>query len=464
MSNERKHHQKGDRKDRHREDSPESDDAKHLSQHVQHIMKHKHPEVDNLSLSHRNRTHLPDLKITGKEGTKSSSDPAKEVAKPGQCTVPDATKKSDVSDSTKTTDKVEAPKTEDSLSKKFGVKVILKNGKYECSLSSSGKDEPLGTYENLDSLDADLTKKVDDKKHTIAKEFKVVFETAKTSPEYAARAREPRLDELDALDSALQKSRASVNYSKDLRVLFLDEWKPGDPAMQTQGNAVHRVVVFGTGDRAVTTAQRSAAEKEAGILHSVEDDFLHEFGHVAENTADPADYSKLGWKHLENGSWAKMTNDDKLYIWNERKNANCENPEGWVEVDAMGAFVHPDSLDGLITNAQMKEKALVKPSSDYFYTSRDDFAEGIARYRQSPESRAKLAREAPELSKYVEEFDNREIADKLGVGLGNKPLYKRNEQFVIVRDESVAEKSVLTKVQEFVAPYFIYVPPIFYPH
>ena len=57
----------------------------------------------------------------------------------------------------------------------------------------------------------------------------------------------------------------------------------------------------------------------------------------------------------------------------------------------------------------------------------------------------------------------REIADKLGVGEGNKPLYKRNEKFEIVRDESVAEKSTITKLREAAAPYFISVPPIFYP-
>ena len=111
----------------------------------------------------------------------------------------------------------------------------------------------------------------------------------------------------------------------------------------------------------------------------------------------------------------------------------------------------------------MMEKALVKPSSDYFYTPKDDFAEGIARYRQSPESRAKLAQDAPELCKYVEEYDKREIADKLGVGEGNKPLYKRNEKFEIVRDESVAEKSTMAKFRDATVPYFISVPPIFYP-
>ncbi len=486
MSHERKGHHKTESKEQHRRhDKSDDDDAKQLSQQAQHILKDRRGHKGSKDETPGVEKYLPGLKLSGNEKVKPISavtkpddkkeeppvkDIEKRLAAKGQCEVPAGEKTAETKDSTELTDQVkeEVPKTAESLSKKYGVKMTVNSeGKYECSINTSGKDVALGIFEKspegLDSVDKALSTRLNDKKSALEKEFKLKFETAATSPEYGNRAREPRLDELDALDSALRKSRASLSSSDNLRILFIDELREFEPSMQTQGVA-NRIVIFGPPRGAVTSVQRSDAQKQAGILDSVEDDFLHEFGHVAENTANAADYSKFGWRRLENNNWAKVTTDDKLYIWNERKNANCESPAGWVEVDGKGNFIHPNSLEGLITNSQMMEKALVKPSSDYFYTPRDDFAEGVARYRQSPESRAKLAREAPELSKYVEEFDKKELAEKLGVGEGNKPLYKRDEKFVIVRDESVAEKPLMTKVKDALIPYFIYIPqlPLYY--
>lgn len=455
MTDERNHH-KGDSKDHQRHTNADSDDdAKQLSQRVQHTMKHKGSHHDSHHLHSSFNKHLPDLKITGTGGYA----PAEAKAA--------AAESSDVINITDQS-KSEEPRLE-SLSKKFGVKLKLKDGKLECTTNTRGTDVSMGAYENtpegLNSLDSDLTKKVNEKKQALVKEYNVKFDTQETSPEYGDRAREPRLDELDALDSALKKSRSSLSTNVEQRILFLRDWREGDPAMQTQGKWNNRVVVYGLprNGAAVSSEQRSEEEKRLGILNSVEDNFLHEFGHVGDNTSGQVDRTKYGWQRLENGDWAKKTTDDKLYIWNTRKDENGKQSEGWVEVNSKGEFIHPDSLEGLISNSQMMEKALVKPSSDYFYTPEDDFAEGIARYRQSPESRAKLAQDAPELCKYVEEYDKREIADKLGVGEGNKPLYKRNEKFEIVRDESVAEKSTMAKFRDATVPYFISVPPIFYP-
>lgn len=452
MTHERNHH-KGDSKDHHRH-SDSDDDAKQFSQRLQHTMKHKGSHHDSHHLHSSFNKHLPDLKITGIEGSAAAE--AKAAAAEGS----DVINITDQSES-------EEPRLE-SLSKKYGVKLKLKDGKLECTTNTRDTDVSLGTYENtpegLNTLESDLTRKVNERKQALVKEYNVKFDTQATSPEYGDRAREPRLDELDALDSALKKSRSSLGANVEQRILFLSDWREGDPAMQTQPAWNNRIVVYGTPENgaAVTSEQRSVEEKRLGILNSVEDNFLHEFGHVGDHTSGRVDRTKYGWQQMENGTWAKKTTDDKLYIWNERKDETGKQPEGWVEVNAKGEFVHPDSLEGLISNVQMMDKALVKPSSDYFYTPEDDFAEGIARYRQSPESRAKLAQDAPELCKYVEEYDKREIADKLGVGEGNKPLYKRNEKFEIVRDESVAEKSTMAKFREATAPYFISVPPIFY--
>jgi|JI8StandDraft_1071087.scaffolds.fasta_scaffold39576_2 hypothetical protein len=453
MSNDRIHH-KGDSKE-HQRHTDSDDDAKQLSQSLQHSMKYKGSHHDSHHLHSSFNKHLPDLKITGSGGSASAE--AKMA--------PD-----DTSDLINLTDKSNYEEARlESLSKKFGVKLKMNDGKLDCTTNTSGTDVSLGTYDNspegLNSLHSDLTKKVNEKKQALVKEYNVKFDTQETSPEYGDRAREPRLDELDALDSALKKSRSSLSTNFEQRILFLRDWREGDPAMQTQGKWNNRIVVYGMPENgaAVTSDQRSAEEKRLGILNSVEDTFLHEFGHVGDHTSGQVDRTKYGWQQMGNGTWAKKTTDDKLYIWNERKDENGKQPEGWVEVNSKGEFVHPDSLEGLISNSQMMEKALVKPSSDYFYTPKDDFAEGIARYRQSPESRAKLAQDAPELCKYVEEYDKREIADKLGVGEGNKPLYKRNEKFEIVRDESVAEKSTMAKLRDATFPYFISVPPIFYP-
>lgn len=446
MSHERNNH-KGDCKD-HQRHAESGDDAKQLSQHVQHSMKHKGSHHDSRHLHSSFNKHLPGLKITGIEACAAADIAEIEPVQAG--------------DVPRIKDQVSAEETRLELfSKKFGVKLKVNDGKLDCTTNTSGIDLSLGTYENtaegLNRLEGDLTRRVNEKKQALTKEYNVKFDTQATSPEYGDRAREPRLDELDALDSALKKSRSSLGTNVDQRILFLRDWRDGDPAMQTQPDWNNRVVVYGIPENgaAVTSEQRSVEEKRLGILNSVEDNFLHEFGHVGDNTSGQVDRTKYGWQHTENGTWAKKTTDDKLYIWNERKDENGKQPEGWVEVNIKGEFVHPDSLEGLISNSQMMEKALVKPSSDYFYTPKDDFAEGIARYRQSPESRAKLAQDAPELSKYVEEYDKREIADKLGVGEGNKPLYKRNEKCEIVRDESVAEKSMMTKLREATVPYFI---------
>ena len=113
MSNERIHH-KGDCKDHHRH--ADSDDARQLSQHVQHSMKHKGSRHDSHHLQSSFNKHLPNLKITAAEDSAGSA--AAAIAEIDPVQAGDVPR---IDDQAGTED----PRLEQ-LSKKFGVKLKKK--------------------------------------------------------------------------------------------------------------------------------------------------------------------------------------------------------------------------------------------------------------------------------------------------------------------------------------------------
>lgn len=294
---------------------------------------------------------------------------------------------------------------------------------------------------------------VADKKSELEKTYHIKFETSQTSP-YGDRVREPSLDELRALESALRKSSASALQSssskEELRVVFLKD-KIGDEAtLEHQAfNEGSRIVVRGPINWPPTRDDVQGPQRNTKEAVTLEREFLHELGHQAES-AMATDPEKMGWKKTGD-SWSKQSKDGRLWQFDFEKASH--QIYQWYEVDETGKRKENSTM----SNTDMMQNAKIKPASDYFRTPQEDFAEGIRLYRTSTQIREQFEKDNPELSKYIAEYDQQEIRTKLGIDDNHKPLYLRDENGNIVPNpESTHQpQGTVGRIQDAVWPYIL---------
>jgi hypothetical protein len=317
-------------------------------------------------------------------------------------------------------------------------------------LDRSGKDKPGTAEHDLLQLPAlELTKetpeqqKIAAKKANLEKEYHIKFETAATS-DYGDRVREPSLNELEGVEAALKKSRASVlqdGSKSEMRMVFLKDKRPGDPVAQHQStDSGSRVVMFGHSGWPATEKDVTGDTKNTRNSVSIENQLIHEFGHQAEYAAS-INPEKMGWKKAD-GDWARETKDGRL--WKFDFDQASKKVYEWYEVDADGKRKEGSTM----SNTDMMENSKVKPATDYFTTPKENFAEGIRLYRQGKETREQFEKDDPELAKYISDFDKRELETKLGIDDNHKPLYVRDADGLIVEnpESDHVPQSTLSKV------------------
>lgn len=229
--------------------------------------------------------------------------------------------------------------------------------------------------------------------------------------------RTPRIDELLGLEKGLNHSQPSTAVANDKPTMVQFPVKP-----VLGGSTLGWAQDFGDRQRVVF----EPVNRDMKDLHRLT---LHEFGHVAENSAAKRDtqslqryYSDLGYRKInatdEKGiakdQWQFRDRDGHYYTQQAG-----EAPFGkWTRVNEQGQPLKADgtvaksffSQDAVrLTNQEMREKAAIKPTSTYFPNPREQVAESITEFRDNAATRRALQTSAPDVYQATKDFDQREI-------------------------------------------------------
>lgn len=358
--------------------------------------------------------------------------------------------------------------------KEHGVKVVKnkESGQLEYHVTANGKDEklceskdsPEGMKEGAKQLDA----KVAEKEQELHKKYGVTIaqpgdKRAYDKDDDPYKIRPARINELYALDSALEHSKpTSFN---GIKIEFVDKKESGDGADQGRakdgkgvswdehdGQQTLRITPWCSESLPVGTSD--LVDGKPAQDHSIEGYFIHELAHASESRwsgdtgnedhrkpvyktreFEEAENPKMGWakSEIKNGEdpvWLLKSKDGYLYQHDDSETGGGH----WTRVNKKG---EPLDADGQTTdqthafqydtNAEMREQAKVRPSSEYFDNPAEEYAEAMMYFRMNRQARETLLAENPELYKIVKETDQQEINQKYGLDSEGNPNIVRGE-------------------------------------
>lgn len=182
------------------------------------------------------------------------------------------------------------------------------------------------------------------------------------------------------------------------------------------------------------------ARQETKGVEGLEGTLYHELGHheqfrrfstsmANESAANPEGkklMEDLGWQYSpRHKEW--LLKDDSKGLW------KFEQPQGPGE-QPMWRWVggeRPADNQKRLDSKQMRERALVKPITDYFDNPGENHAEALAMYRigvnDKPQGgRQYLATESPKLYEATKNYDQKIINDKFGMNTDGSPRMVRD--------------------------------------
>lgn len=262
---------------------------------------------------------------------------------------------------------------------------------------------------------------------------RTVDKNGKSTEGEMLKARDPVLAELIGLESALRLSKSTVFLRKNadelkMKIAFSDTL--------TQPHKADTAAEYWWDPKQALTVFFSSKSARHSLAMSIETNGIHEFGHRHQDLRDwqprlddgGKSYisSRLGWEHLGNGKLALKAKDGALYV-HQRVLKESVDADGktslkeektWLKVDKIGRAldrsgkaVKPaeEHKAEKLDNESMRDKALVKPASNYFDNPIENYTEGLTSYRKGTQSRFTLRLDSPELYKEVSAQDQDEI-------------------------------------------------------
>lgn len=350
-------------------------------------------------------------------------------------------------------------KTYASLAGEHGLSLKIAPDKIQFTMQLDGQTKVVAscdkTPEGIAEAEKEIRKQTLEKRESIQKSYGVTFSANNEEVEKQVTgvgpnetllrnnkmiyAREPKLTELYGIESALAKSAPShldVDGKTPVKFYFLkDTYIEGD----TGTTAANFVAKDKNGKAAVyfgpkQSDSRPITEKDAekiGITdeHSMQSLLTHELAHNTVYRLKWDDSATLERKCKEMG-WAPYQSPTGETTWiikakgNELYKIDSELT-GWVRCDEKGNYLNDKGQPAAsedkalrITPAQMRDRALLRPPTDYFDNTIEMFAESMMSFRVSEKKRAEFAKTSPELYKFIREQDQAEI--DLAYGAGKK--------------------------------------------
>lgn len=169
-----------------------------------------------------------------------------------------------------------------------------------------------------------------------------------------------------------------------------------------------------------------AVQSEQDIKTSVEALAAHEIAHNAEWNMGLWNLEKLkplaeqlGWRVSTDSSyWLMKGNNGEFF---RLTNDGLSSDKGWIRCDEKGAPLNADGgsvTDAKaaphLTNAEVRERALVRPPTDYFTAPDEMFADSLMLFRVGEAGRKELIKSGSQLYTVVKNFDQAEIDLRFG--------------------------------------------------
>lgn len=349
-----------------------------------------------------------------------------------------------------------AARTYANLASEHGLSLKIAQDKIEFTMQLDGQTKIVASCEKtqrgIAEAEKEIRKQTLEKRESIQKSYGVTFSSNNEEVEKQVtgvgpketllrnnkmiHAREPKLTELYGIESALAKSTPShldVDGRTPVKFYFLkDTYIEGD----TGSTAANFIAKDKNGKAAVyfgpkQSDSRPITEKDAEKLgitdeHSMQSLLTHELAHNTVYRLKWDDSATLERKCKEMG-WAPYQSPAGETTWIIKAKANelyriDSELTNWVRCDDKGNYLNdkgqPASEDKAlrITPAKMRDRALMRPPTDYFDNTIEMFAESIMSFRVSEKRRAEFARTSPDLYKFIREQDQAELDKAYGTG------------------------------------------------
>jgi hypothetical protein len=253
-------------------------------------------------------------------------------------------------------------------------------------------------------------------------------------------ARTPTMHELTGLEAALRQSQPSYPTSENqpLNIIFGRGRQPGDGARY--GNNIY-IFTDGRPERPATIEEAQAIQDSQGLPNlpsSIQHIAMHELAHRGQETVGNDDAAaaalaaELGFDMRLRDSFFnprqyRMQGRDGFRYELSR---DFEGRAEWLRMNTDGQYVdakgnvayYPEAER--LTNAQMRERALVAPISNYFDNPFEMMAESTYFFRGNERSRLELLHRSPNLYHATRANDQREIDLIHGTKNGNSLMIR----------------------------------------
>jgi hypothetical protein len=308
---------------------------------------------------------------------------------------------------------------------KYGVNVEKADGQYEYHLKEDKQDKVLfktdASPEGLKQGEQKLHDMRQQKEDDLGSKYGVEFSHDGDSVKRGDRdipMRDPRLQELAGVEAALRKvpdGQVRNNDGSPLKMNFSKEniISGAGAFVQTDGNGQRTMFVQPTyGLPATEKGSETSGTSYEGLLD-------HELGHNMQGRDQISDdklAQGMGW---QKGRFGYNLEDRNGNTYEPIRQAGEANAQGWLRTGKDGDFLDANGQPGkpeMISNQEMRERAKVRPSSDYFPNPKEEFAEGVANYRMGSGSRGDLLRNSPEVYDQIKQMDQAEIDKSYGAG------------------------------------------------
>jgi len=335
------------------------------------------------------------------------------------------------------------------LLNKFGVVRHNENGHVQYKLAGSTGDSTLFEAEATSGefvqsehrLETMTQSKIQDLKTHYHVDFSVEGENAvrpyisETKRGAMLHARAPRYSELLGVEAALKASDPS-QFTDDknkeaLKFYFLKTPTYGaktyDAGLFASDEKQKLAVFFepdAQPDRPITATD--ALNSHQDIKTSIEALAAHEIAHNSEYQMGLWSLDKLkpiakeiGWTTTDDNSyWLMRGARGEFY---RLTNDGLSSDKGWVRCDSKGtatddagaSYTDADKAPHL-TNSEVRERALLRPPTDYFTSPDEMLADSLMLYRVGEGGRQELSKSGVNLYNAVKDFDQAEIDSRFG--------------------------------------------------
>ncbi|MBS1996711.1 MAG: hypothetical protein JSS86_10385 [Cyanobacteria bacterium SZAS LIN-2] len=363
-----------------------------------------------------------------------------------------------------------------------GVTIIGEKGQYKFGYRANGEvSEVLSVPAGLKGLRearVQLDAMADKRQLDLANTFGISF--AKAGEEVTFRsdggdhrivARAPRLNELTAMELALNKSQPgqlSLDGQTGVKFNFVkdkDAVNIGFGGLFEYQGKVPNVFLHNeiSQSKPVTARDYDPMPRDDGQRRgSLEQAATHEIAHHSDMKVrgqDPvleaAIREKLGWVKYREGELDFSTHllkskDGELYKYNFVGRTWTRSDAKGNALDAQGKPAEP-GREHVISNEEMMRRSAVPPISDYFNNPTEMLMEGFKEFRVGGDNRANLLRQSPILYEQVRLQDNRELGLHYGNNADGQSSMVRLPDGTLAKRDAQSEQAISAFEQHSVA-------------